>query len=242
MTILSCIQKRSLPLSDGCGWAVEAGARVYSSSGVLYNSSSFFTALHDAATTSIPRFRGPLSSPLARLDSFSTPFADGNERESARHRRLGDNGSHQASGINYARLSPREKLRPGPKLELVARVANRGEVVGQVFCSMSFFVYGSGSLASRVNSRFPPGVPGCHSWIPLNPRARREFFSLNTEFLNSIVTSVTITERDPRAKLTYNISRATSKRRAISRRIYLAFPRRDSEHSTCRSISTPGRN
>lgn len=88
--------------------------RVYSSSGILYNSSSFFplsSTRNAVTTTSTPRFHGP--PPLFSIRLVFDPLR-------RRERRLGDNGSHQASGINYARLSPREKLRPDSKLELVA--------------------------------------------------------------------------------------------------------------------------
>lgn len=149
---MSCIQKRSLPLSDGCGWAVEAGARVYSSSGVLYNSRPPFLPL---STTRRPLqslvSAGPLFPPRTTRLVFN-PLCRRQERESARHRRLGDNGSHQASGINYARLSPREKLRAGPKLELVARTVKKRSCRQSILLD-KFFVHGSGSLAPRANSR-----------------------------------------------------------------------------------------
>lgn len=74
--ILSCIQKRSLPLSDGCRMGGgEERRRVYSSSGVLYNSSSFFLSLastNSAATTSTPRSRG-LSLDSTRFQPPSPP-------------------------------------------------------------------------------------------------------------------------------------------------------------------------
>lgn len=150
--ILSCIQKRSLTILGRMRMGGGSRRRVlYSSSGVLYNSSSFFSPplslTRIAATTSTPRFRGP--SPLDSTRLVFQPLSPPSERQ----HRLGDNGSHQASGINYARLSPREKLRAGPKLELVARrQRRRRKVVSEVFCSMSF-------LSAEVETK-RTAVPG----------------------------------------------------------------------------------
>lgn len=145
--ILSCIQKRSLTILEWMRMGGGSRRRVlYSSSGVLYNSFLFFhlSLTRSAATTSTPRFREP--SPLDSARLVFNPLRHrerAGERTNERRHRLGDNGSHQASGINYARLSPREKLRAGPKLELVATTKKKS-------CRRSilldeFFVCGSRS-------------------------------------------------------------------------------------------------
>lgn len=125
--------------------------RVYSSSGVLYNSSSFFPLSSTGGavtTTSTPRFHG--SPPLFSIRLVFDPLR-------RRERRLGDNGSHQASGINYARLSPREKLRPDSKLELVAHGDSDEEekLPRQSILLDEFFVYGSAWPLCKF--AFPPG-------------------------------------------------------------------------------------
>lgn len=140
MRISSCIQKRSLPLFLSPTASVFPSRRVgrgrpgeksraacTTSSGVLYNSSSFFLSPRTSQRRPLQPFVSSRAFP--RLDSFSDPLrrrARAREKERERASSLGDNGSHQASGINYARLSPREKLRAGPKLELVARTVDEG--------------------------------------------------------------------------------------------------------------------
>lgn len=153
---MSCIQKRSLTILGRMRMGGGSRRRVlYSSSGVLYNSSFFFplSLTRSAATTSTPR------SPPDSTRLVFNPLRH-RERVSKRRHRLADNGSHQASGINYAWLSPREKLRAGPKLELVARRQwRRRKVVGEVFCSMSF-------LSAEVETKAVPAYLAISQFQP----------------------------------------------------------------------------
>jgi len=132
-TILSCIQKRSLPLSrtDADGRWKQAPA--CTPLPVSYIIRPPFLPLF---TTQRPLQSLVSASPPLPPSHDSTRFQPPLPTPGARERvgivvSPGDNGSHQASGINYARLSPREKLRAGP--EIRACRARRRRVVGEKY-------------------------------------------------------------------------------------------------------------
>lgn len=123
--------------------------RVYSSSGVLYNSSSFFplsSTRSAVTTTSTPRFH-EAPSPLFDPTRFRPPSPP---RAPSRRQWV-------SSGIGNKLCSAESARKITGRLEIRAcrarRQRRRGKVVGKVFCSMSFFFLSTEVRGFRVNSR-----------------------------------------------------------------------------------------
>lgn len=139
--ILSCIQKRSLTILGRIRMGGESRRRVlyFSSSGVLYNSSSFFplSLTRNAATTSTPRFRGP--SPLG--STRFQPFATKSERAPASSRR-----QWVSSGIGNKLCSAElaRKITGRPEIR-ARRAAAKKKSCWRSILLDEFFVCGSGN-------------------------------------------------------------------------------------------------
>lgn len=141
--------------TDTDGWRKQAPRVVLLSSGVLYNSSSFFplSLTRNAATTSTPRFRRP-----SPLDSTRfQPFATKSERAPASSRR-----QWVSSGIGNKLCSAElaRKITGRPEIR-ARRAAARKKSCWRSILLDEFFVCGSGNENGT-------GVPGDLS-IPTLP-------------------------------------------------------------------------